>query len=114
MADHAAVFETLSAMLRRHGKGLSAKTDTAEHLYLERPAAGPRAKPEFFGAVQVRKGAVSYHLMPVYTHPELLEGLSPQLRRRMQGKSCFNFSTPDAALFAELDALTRRCAATLE
>ena len=60
----------------------------------------------FFGSVQVKKAFVSYHLMPVYVQPALLEGLSPALRARMQGKSCFNFSKVDAALFKELDALT--------
>ncbi len=28
--------------------------------------------------------------------------MSPELRRRMQGKSCFNFTTVDEPLFAEL------------
>lgn len=27
----------------------------------------------------------------MYTNPELLEGLSEDLKKRMQGKSCFNF-----------------------
>jgi hypothetical protein len=27
----------------------------------------------------------------------------------MQGKSCFNFTRPDAELFAEIETLTRRC-----
>ena len=64
-------------------------------------------KPLWFGAVQMKKRYVSYHLMPVYLNPQLLEGISLELRKRMQGKSCFNFSTPDAALFKELAALTK-------
>jgi hypothetical protein len=32
------------------------------------------------------------------------------LRRRMQGKSCFNFKRPDPDLMAELEALTRAAA----
>ena len=38
----------------------------------------------------------------------MLDDLSPSLRKRMQGKSCFNFKAPDKALFAELADLTRR------
>lgn len=53
-----------------------------------------------------KKSQVAYHLMPVYVHPELLTDLSPELRRRMQGKSCFNFTKVDRDLFAELGALT--------
>ena len=41
--------------------------------------------------MQIRKSYVAYHLYPVYTNPELLEGLSEDLKKRMQGKSCFNF-----------------------
>jgi hypothetical protein len=40
--------------------------------------------------VQIKKNYVIYHLMPVYLNPGLLEGMSPGLRKRMQGKSCFN------------------------
>lgn len=61
-----------------------------------------------FGAVNVGKRYVSYHLMCVYMAPGLLEEMSPQLRRRMQGKSCFNFTKVDEALFDELSAITAR------
>jgi hypothetical protein len=38
----------------------------------------------------------------------MLDGMSPGLRRRMQGKSCFNFSRVEETLFAELADLTAR------
>ena len=60
----------------------------------------------FFGAVQIKKNYVAYHLMPVYVFPGLLSGISPELGRRMQGKSCFNFKAADQALFHELEQLT--------
>lgn len=41
-------------------------------------------------------------------YPGLLDGASPQLKKRMQGKSCFNFKTSDEALFKERDALTQK------
>ena len=37
--------------------------------------------------------------------PDLDEAISPALRRRKQGKSCFNFTTVDEPLFAELAEL---------
>ena len=49
--------------------------------------------------------------MPVYEDPALLSGISDALRKKMQGKSCFNFTADDALLFKELDALTKKCAA---
>ena len=47
----------------------------------------------------------SFHLFPIYVFPELLDGISPELKKHMQGKSCFNFKTMDETLFAELAAL---------
>jgi hypothetical protein len=46
--------------------------------------------------------------MPVYAHPELLNQISDELRQRMQGKSCFNFTKLDAPLLAELKELIAR------
>jgi hypothetical protein len=58
--------------------------------------------------VEIGKGYVSFHLMPVYGCPKLLDDLSEKLRARMQGKSCFNFKVVDEALFEELERLTVR------
>jgi len=59
-----------------------------------------------FGSVSIGKRYVSYHLMCVYLQPELLASMSSELRRRMQGRSCFNFTTIDEGLFDELSAIT--------
>jgi len=40
-------------------------------------------------------------------YPGLLKGISPALKKRMQGKSCFNFKQPEPDLFAELTRLTK-------
>lgn len=52
------------------------------------------------------KNYVSYHLMPVYMNPAMHERISPELKKRMQGKACFNFTEVDPGLFRELAALT--------
>ena len=59
-----------------------------------------------FGAVNLGKRYVSYHLMCVYKAPDQPAAMSPQLHKRMQGKSCFNFTKVDEALFDELSAIT--------
>ncbi len=61
-----------------------------------------------FGGVHLGKRYVSYHLMCVYLQADLLEAMSPTLRKRMQGKSCFNFTKVDHALFDELSAITAK------
>lgn len=63
---------------------------------------------DYFAGVKVGKDRVSFFLKPVYTDPDLLIPLSPGLRKRMQGKSCFNFAQIDEALFGELAGLTER------
>ncbi len=57
--------------------------------------------------MRLGKSYVSYYLMPLYVCPDLLVGMSDALRKRMQGKSCFNFATPDEALFNELAQMTQ-------
>ena len=110
MTDFDSTFIALSEVLRNHSHGMSIKTDQPGNLYIEILGSTPKAKPKFFGAVQTKKSYVSYHLMPVYEDPGLLEGISDQLRKKMQGKSCFNFTSDDPQLFKELDMLTKNCA----
>ena len=65
----------------------------------------------WFGAVRIGKAYVSYHLMPLYMNPTLTGTISTALRKRMQGKSCFNFKTaPEPEILAELKRLTAAAA----
>ena len=45
---------------------------------------------------------------PSTSNPAKPDDLSPELRKRMQGKTCFNFTRVDDDLFDEIDALTDR------
>jgi hypothetical protein len=99
-------FKTLKKILHKHAKNLVVMVDQPGQFYLDTKITMKNGKPLFFGAVQTKKNYVSYHLMPVYVFPDLLDDMSPQLRKRMQGKSCFNFKEPDRKLFSELDRLT--------
>jgi hypothetical protein len=101
------VFQDLRAIMAPYAKALDSKKDDDTELYLDTRHIQNNKKPLFFGAVQVKKAYVSYHLMPVYLKPELLDGISPELRARMQGKSCFNFTASEKPLLRELKALTK-------
>jgi hypothetical protein len=101
-----ALFDQLASIFAPFRPPLIAKREEPGDLYLETPPSSAYPSGVYFGAVKIGKRYVSFHLMPVYVHPDLLEGMSPELRRRMQGKSCFNFTRPDDALFAELETLT--------
>ena len=86
---------------------LRATADEPRKYYLVTKANSWKGGPMFFGAVMMFKGYVSYHLMPLYACPDMAKAISPKLKQRMQGKSCFKFRAPDEALYAELGALTR-------
>ena len=60
----------------------------------------------FFGAVVMFPRYASHHLMPLSACPELARTVSSGLKKRMQGKSRFNFRAPDEVLFAEFGELT--------
>lgn len=106
--DFPIVFEQLKNILKPYENSLTVKTDTPEAYYLDGPYSEKWKKELFFGSVQIKKNYVSFYLMPVYMYPELLQDISPELKKRMQGKSCFNFKKIEPGLFAELTALTRK------
>jgi hypothetical protein len=106
-ADLAAVHERLRALLAHHREGLSVTRDGPGGLVLEIP--GLEGKPwGYVAGTRLGKRYVSVYLMALYASPELAASVSPALRARMQGKSCFNFTKVDDALFAELGELAAR------
>lgn len=102
------VFETLKSILKPYAKKLAVKVDTAEGYSLDGPYSEKWKKELFFGAVQIKKNYVSFYLMPVYMRPDLLKDISTELKKHMQGKSCFNFKKTEKSLFAELSRLTEQ------
>jgi len=101
-------FEKLKYVLSSLDEGLEVKKDTPDYCYLNTNKK-IKNKEMFFGAVQIRKSYVAYHLYPVYMHPELLDDISDSLKKRMQGKSCFNFKKDitDEHL-SEINELTKK------
>jgi len=59
--------------------------------------------------MEIKENCVSFYLMPVCMCPDLLAGMSKELKQRMQGKSYFNFKAEDPTLFNELAESTKRC-----
>lgn len=102
-----AVFEELREIIIPYANDLDLKIDSTDSIYIDTNHVMKNGKPLFFSAVKINKRYVSYHLMPVYVNSDLLIGMSEGLMRRMQGKSCFNFTKPDHNMYAELRELTR-------
>ena len=104
----AQTFATLRDMLAAQSDTLIVTVDKPGDFQVGSPDQQDRVgRPLFVAGVQTQKHYVTYHLMPVYAVPRLAEKLSPGLKKRMQGKSCFNFTTIEAAHVKELSKLTR-------
>jgi hypothetical protein len=106
-SDFAGAFAGLREILRRHSEGMIVKTDSPSEFSVETRAVGPNGQRMWFGCVQWKKSAVTYHLMALYFNPKLQAAVPAELLARKQGKTCFNFQRPDEELFSVIDELTR-------
>jgi hypothetical protein len=110
-AEFAGVFAALKPVMAKYAKRLSVKTDTPVEYTLVTKSASPfpqhKGQPMWFGSVKLGKAYVSFHLMPLYMNEPLTKTISPELKKRMQGKTCFNFrNDPGPVLLGELQRLT--------
>jgi hypothetical protein len=108
--DFQIIYNRFRDILKKYaGETLQIREERPNQYELIGPPT-PRSKGRevWFGAARIGKRYVSYHLMPIYAFPDLLNEISPQLKKRMQGKSCFNFIHLDDQLFNELEDLTGR------
>ena len=105
------VFKELKSIFKPHVKKMDVSADTDVCYMLNTRYIMKNKQPLCFGGVRRGKGYVSFYLMPAYACPELLKAMSPELKKRMQGKSCFNFKEVDKKLFSELKTLTKAGAA---
>ena len=81
----------------------------ASELYgievLHRP--GARAH-DWFAGVRPGQGTAKLMLLPMKTHPELLDGLSPALRKRLSGDALFTLRSGDEGLLPEMAQVVAR------
>jgi hypothetical protein len=97
-------FRGLREILKPYDKKLLVVKDNPGSYMGESKSLRYQGKPVMFVSITT-KSYVSFHLFPVYMFPELLKGISPALKKRMQGKTCWNFKKAEDALFAELGGL---------
>ena len=102
------ILDQLRAILIPYEKHTVVKSSPEGDYYLETRHLMKNKQPLFFASVKAQKNYVSFYLMPIYACPDLLDSASPALKKRMQGKSCFNFKTVDPVLFSELADLTEK------
>lgn len=108
------IFAQLKGILQRHATGFAVAADSPTRFAID-AEPGPATLQAWRGQmrrtripvawVEINKAYVSYHLMGA-GHPNVQRAISKPLAARMQGKTCFNFTTIDAALFRELGEAT--------
>ena len=108
MPDFDPVFQRLKQVVEPYAREMHVSADNDANYGVDMAPPEARNPTTWFAAVRRGKRYVSIYLMPVYVEPSLLDDASPELRRRMQGKSCFNFSKVDDGLFGELESILRR------
>jgi hypothetical protein len=106
-------FTALRDVLKSYENEMVPTRDSNDEYLLDSKFIGPNQKPIFFAGVRRGKAYVSFLLFPIYMFPDLLEPISDGLRRRMQGRSCFNFRKIEQGQLQELEQLTRRSAERL-
>jgi hypothetical protein len=104
--DFEAVFSALRGLLAPYENTLAFEAAKPGYCYLESRTPTYKNRPMFFAGVRTGKNYVSYYLMSVYACPEQFKAMSPGLKKRMQGKACFNFTAVDQELIDELARLT--------
>ncbi len=104
--DFSPVFAALKKILSPYEEHLKVLPYKPEFYALVTRLTVHKGKPAWFAAIRMGKSYVSYHFMPVYMNLAMQKRIPPELKKRMQGKACFNFSEVDAALFKQLAELT--------
>jgi hypothetical protein len=103
-SEFEAVYRALRRILKPYDKKVQIVKDEPGDYLSQSKSVRYRGKPVMFVAITT-KSYVAFHLFPVYMFPKLLNGVSHGLKKRMQGKACWNFKTSDDALFEELAGL---------
>ena len=99
--DFDRAFQGVRKTLKPYDKKLLVKKDKPGDYMSESKSLRYQGKPVMFASITT-KSYVSLHLFPIYMFPDLLDGISPELKKRMQGMTCWNFKKAEEPLFAEL------------
>ncbi len=115
MSSLDSIFIQIKSILEKHSTDLKVTDEIigskakvkkpALHLYGKKEVSlfNKKPQPTYIGGVIQQKNYVSFYLSPVYSHPELLTHISPELKNFLKGKSCFNMNKIDSKLLAEIE-----------
>ena len=115
-AEFGSVFAALRGLLEPYaGRSGFTHIEGVDTYQLSSSTKADRVgRPLYVAGVQVNRTYVSFHLMPIYMNPSLQKSMPPVLKKRMQGKSCFNFTKIDPELLQALSTLTAEAIASFK
>ena len=99
------IFAEIKKILENQSEGFSAREEaigskskikkTSYHLYGTKEVSlfGKKPQQTYIAGVIQQKNYVSFYLMPIYSHPELIEDVIPELKKYLKGKSWFNIKS---------------------
>jgi hypothetical protein len=103
--------DRLRAILSKYSPPLIAKVDTPRcyELYSVKDLviAGRKRSEVYFAGAIIQKSFVGFYFMPIYSNPDFVEKLAPELKKCIKGKACFNIKEPDQRLFKQIEKMTR-------
>lgn len=81
----------------------------AYHLYGSKDVSlfGKKPQPTYIAGVIQQKNYVSFYFSPIYSHPDLFSNISPDLRKVLKGKSCFNINKTNPQLLKEIESILK-------
>ncbi|MFX0005453.1 MAG: hypothetical protein ACFFAV_01870 [Candidatus Hermodarchaeota archaeon] len=80
------------------------------HLYGSKRISifGKKSQPTYIAGVIQQKSYISFYFSPIYSHPELFSDISPNLRKVLKGKSCYNINKTSPQLLIEIESILEK------
>ena len=81
----------------------------AYHLYGNKEVRlfGKKPQPTYVAGVIQQKNYVSFYFSPIYSHPDYFKNISPELKKLLKGKSCFNINKITPQLLKEIEDILK-------
>lgn len=112
------IFNNLKAIVSEYEKDLSIVSDDGSRYEVEfdrefettskRTGNIIKKKGLYFTGLIIHKDYVGLYFMPIYSHKEQFQNLSPDFMKKLKGKSCFHIKTWDSETETETKKLIEK------
>ncbi len=110
--DKKVIFAQLKSLLTKQASGLDVRKDNASayELYGKKTVETQNKTVDgmYFASAVMRKGGVSLYFFPIYTHLKEVGPVPAELKKCMNGKSCFQIKKDDKKLYAQVRDLLKK------